>query len=136
MLASNTGRPGCTASLHSNPAFAARRHARSRASMPNGRAGFGPTGINRIGVSFGMSLRINARNPAGKWPNGLRLARTGHFAHLSRRMADLDQKEADRPHGSIYRVAGPLTITRAATTQREIDAMPDPLTIDLSEIDR
>src|SRR5438552_1368241 len=51
-------------------------------------------------------------------------------------MADLDQKEADRPHGSIYRVAGPLTITRAATTQREIDAMPDPLTIDLSEIDR
>src|SRR5436305_12107484 len=51
-------------------------------------------------------------------------------------MADLDQKEADRPHGSIYRVAGPLTITRAATTQREIDAMPDPLTIELSEIDR
>src|SRR5438045_5085247 len=51
-------------------------------------------------------------------------------------MADLDQKEADRPHGSVYRVAGPLTITRAATTQRENDAMPDPLTIDLSEIDR
>src|SRR5881275_1175265 len=51
-------------------------------------------------------------------------------------MADLDQKEADRPHGSIYRVAGPLTINRAATTQREIDAMPDPLTIDLSDIDR
>src|SRR5881275_1381801 len=51
-------------------------------------------------------------------------------------MADLDQKEADRPHGSIYRVAGPLTITRAATTQREIDALPDPVTIDLSEIDR
>jgi phospholipid/cholesterol/gamma-HCH transport system permease protein len=36
----------------------------------------------------------------------------------------------------VYRVAGPLTITRAATTQRELDAMPDPLTIDLSEIDR
>ena len=35
-------------------------------------------------------------------------------------------------HGSIYRVAGALTITRAATTQREIDALPDPLTIDLS----
>lgn len=51
-------------------------------------------------------------------------------------MADLDQKEADQPHGSVYRVAGPLTITRAATTQREIDAMPDPLTIDLSQIDR
>jgi len=36
----------------------------------------------------------------------------------------------------VYRVAGALTITRAATTQREIDAMPDPLTIDLAEIDR
>src|SRR3954453_15321147 len=52
------------------------------------------------------------------------------------RMADLDQKEAGEPHGSVYRVAGALTITRAATTQREIDAMPDPLTIDLSEIER
>jgi phospholipid/cholesterol/gamma-HCH transport system permease protein len=52
------------------------------------------------------------------------------------RMADLDPKEADQPHGHVYRVAGALTITRAATTQREIDAMPDPLTIDLSEINR
>src|SRR5881392_3280154 len=51
-------------------------------------------------------------------------------------MADPDHEEADDPHGSVYRVAGALTITRAATTQREIDAMPDPLTIDLSEIDR
>src|SRR3982750_2252559 len=51
-------------------------------------------------------------------------------------MADLDRQEGDNPHGSVYRVAGALTITRAATTQREIDAMPDPLTIDLSEINR
>jgi phospholipid/cholesterol/gamma-HCH transport system permease protein len=51
-------------------------------------------------------------------------------------MADLDRHEGDEPHGSVYRVAGALTITRAATTQREIDAMPDPLTIDLSEINR
>src|SRR5215213_278934 len=51
-------------------------------------------------------------------------------------MADLDQSASDEPHGSVYRVAGALTITRAATTQREIDAMPDPLTIDLSEIER
>ena len=51
-------------------------------------------------------------------------------------MADLEQQETDHPNGSVYRVAGPLTITRAATTQREIDAMPDPLTIDLSEINR
>src|SRR5437870_57393 len=42
----------------------------------------------------------------------------------------------DEGHGSVYRVAGALTITRAATTQREIDALPDPLTIDLSEINR
>jgi phospholipid/cholesterol/gamma-HCH transport system permease protein len=52
------------------------------------------------------------------------------------RMADLHDAETDRPDGSVYRVAGALTITRAATTQREIDAMPDPLTIDLSEIER
>lgn len=38
--------------------------------------------------------------------------------------------------GSVYRVAGALTITRAATTQRELDALADPLTIDLSEVDR
>jgi phospholipid/cholesterol/gamma-HCH transport system permease protein len=51
-------------------------------------------------------------------------------------MADLDQSASDEPHGSVYRVAGALTITRAATTQREIDALPDPLTIDLSKIER
>ena len=51
-------------------------------------------------------------------------------------MAELDHHEGDHPNGSVYRVAGALTITRAATTQREIDAMPDPLTIDLSEINR
>jgi phospholipid/cholesterol/gamma-HCH transport system permease protein len=51
-------------------------------------------------------------------------------------MADLNEAETDRPQGTVYRVAGPVTITRAATTQREIDALPDPLTIDLSEIDR
>ena len=38
--------------------------------------------------------------------------------------------------GSTYRVAGALTITRAATTQREIDALPDPVTIDLSAVER
>jgi phospholipid/cholesterol/gamma-HCH transport system permease protein len=51
-------------------------------------------------------------------------------------MADLDEAGADEPHGHVYRVAGALTISRAATTQREIDAMPDPLTIDLSQIQR
>ena len=51
-------------------------------------------------------------------------------------MAELDSHEEERPRGSIYRVAGALTITRAATTQREIDALADPLTIDLSDISR
>ena len=52
------------------------------------------------------------------------------------RMVDVDAAETDHPHGTVYRVAGALTITRAATTQREIDGLPDPLTIDLSEIAR
>jgi phospholipid/cholesterol/gamma-HCH transport system permease protein len=52
------------------------------------------------------------------------------------RMAEVTEQERDHRQGSVYRVAGALTITRAATTQREIDALPDPLTIDLSEIER
>lgn len=51
-------------------------------------------------------------------------------------MADLNEHEGNEGHGGVYRVAGALTITRAATTQREIDALPDPVTIDLSEIQR
>ena len=53
------------------------------------------------------------------------------------RMADLDptKSEAEDPHASVYRVAGALTITRAATTQREIDGLPDPLVIDLSNVE-
>ena len=51
-------------------------------------------------------------------------------------MAEVTEQERHQPHGSVYRVAGALTITRAATTQRELDALPDPITIDLSDIDR
>jgi phospholipid/cholesterol/gamma-HCH transport system permease protein len=51
-------------------------------------------------------------------------------------MAEVTEQDTDHRHGSVYRVAGALTITRAATTQREIDALPDPVTIDLSKIDR
>ena len=51
-------------------------------------------------------------------------------------MAEVTEQDEDQRHGSVYRVAGPLTISRAATTQREIDALPNPLTIDLSEINR
>jgi phospholipid/cholesterol/gamma-HCH transport system permease protein len=51
-------------------------------------------------------------------------------------MAEVTEHDDDQRHGSVYRVAGALTITRAATTQREIDGLADPLTIDLSDIDR
>jgi phospholipid/cholesterol/gamma-HCH transport system permease protein len=51
-------------------------------------------------------------------------------------MAEVTDQETDQRHGSVYRVAGAITISRAATTQREIDSLPDPLTIDLSDIDR
>jgi phospholipid/cholesterol/gamma-HCH transport system permease protein len=48
-----------------------------------------------------------------------------------------DKRTADEgAEGATYRPAGALTITRAATTQREIDALADPLTIDLSKVDR
>ncbi|MEO6198973.1 MAG: ABC transporter permease [Sphingomicrobium sp.] len=50
-------------------------------------------------------------------------------------MAAKDQQQGDRK-GSIYNVAGALTITRAATTQREIEALADPVTIDLSKVER
>ncbi len=42
-------------------------------------------------------------------------------------------------HGSdanIYRCVGSITISRAATTQRELEAMRDPLTIDLSGVEK
>src|SRR5437868_10333501 len=51
-------------------------------------------------------------------------------------MAEVTDQDRDQQHGSVYRVAGTINIARAATTQREIDALPDPLTIDLSDIHR
>jgi phospholipid/cholesterol/gamma-HCH transport system permease protein len=56
-------------------------------------------------------------------------------------MAGQDQnpegaRETGDGAGDTYRVAGSLTITRAATTAREIEALDDPLTIDLSEIQK
>jgi len=51
-------------------------------------------------------------------------------------MAEAKPTTDDRSGGAIYRPAGALTITRAATTQREIEALPDPLTIDLSQVER
>jgi len=51
-------------------------------------------------------------------------------------MAEVTDQDSDQGNGSVYRVAGTINIARAATTQREIDALPDPLTIDLSDIKR
>lgn len=42
----------------------------------------------------------------------------------------------DEGEANIYRMSGAMTITRAASTQREIDAAPDPLTIDLTDVDK
>jgi phospholipid/cholesterol/gamma-HCH transport system permease protein len=52
------------------------------------------------------------------------------------KMSDHERASAATRDGAIYRVAGQLTIIRAATTQRELDDLPDPLTIDLSEVGR
>ena len=51
-------------------------------------------------------------------------------------MAEDEPTPAATADPATYRVAGSLTITRAATTQREIDALPDPLTIDLTNVER
>ena len=40
------------------------------------------------------------------------------------------------PGTRAYRCVGSLTISRAASTQREIEALPDPLTIDLSGVEK
>ena len=43
---------------------------------------------------------------------------------------------AEGGDGATYRMAGSITIARAASTAREIAAEPDPLTIDLSQVER
>ncbi len=49
--------------------------------------------------------------------------------------ADVAEREAEGD-GAAYRMAGAITIARAGSTSREIDTLPDPLTIDLSEVSR
>ena len=51
-------------------------------------------------------------------------------------MAQLDPPAADHGDGGTFVATGALTITRAASTQREIDGLPDPLTIDLTGVER
>jgi phospholipid/cholesterol/gamma-HCH transport system permease protein len=47
---------------------------------------------------------------------------------------DRDPPQGADEDGATYRMAGAITIARAATTAREIADEPDPLTIDLSEV--
>jgi len=47
-----------------------------------------------------------------------------------------ESRETGDGAGGVYRVAGSLTITRAATTAREIESLSDPLTIDLSQVEK
>src|SRR5438034_5460844 len=108
MLASSAARPGWTTSEHSNPALVASRHARSRASIPNGRAGLLPIGTKRRGVSVAMAARIKARCGAGKGRTRSSLAQNYHFAHQSAGMAEVTDQETDQRHGSVYRVAGAI----------------------------
>ena len=47
-----------------------------------------------------------------------------------------DPNEGAEGDGATFRMAGAITISRAGTTAREIQAEPDPLTIDLSDVTR
>jgi phospholipid/cholesterol/gamma-HCH transport system permease protein len=52
-------------------------------------------------------------------------------------MATRGYRKGDEQSGDgIYRCVGNLTISRAATTEREIDLMPDGMTIDLSGVEK
>jgi phospholipid/cholesterol/gamma-HCH transport system permease protein len=51
-------------------------------------------------------------------------------------MAAPDQPAEPLDDGNVYRCIGSMTIARAASTAREIEAVPDPLTIDLSGVQR
>jgi phospholipid/cholesterol/gamma-HCH transport system permease protein len=51
-------------------------------------------------------------------------------------MAQLEPSSDQNRDGGTYRATGALTITRVGTTQRELDSLPDPLTIDLSNVQR
>ena len=51
-------------------------------------------------------------------------------------MGDQAEAQDNGPDGNVYSCTGSLTITRAASTQREIDAVDDPLVIDLEGVDK
>ena len=61
------------------------------------------------------------------------------ISRILHRMGDTSSdsgERSDERHGNIYRMSGALTITRAASTQRELDALADPLTIDLAGVEK
>jgi phospholipid/cholesterol/gamma-HCH transport system permease protein len=64
------------------------------------------------------------------------LAGRAEFAQSPARMAAPDHPSETLDHGNIYRCVGSMTIARAASTEREIKAVPDPLIIDLSKVGR
>ena len=45
-------------------------------------------------------------------------------------------KRSNEGDANIYRINGALTITRAASTERELAHIPDPLTIDLAGVEK
>ena len=49
-----------------------------------------------------------------------------------------DQSTTAEPDSdaNVYRCVGSITIARAGSTQRELEAVPDPLTIDLSGVEK
>jgi len=51
-------------------------------------------------------------------------------------MGDQSTTAEPGPEPKAYRCVGSLTIARAGTTQRELEALPDPLTIDLSDVQK
>src|SRR5262245_41156436 len=68
----------------------------------------------------------------GQAPAGPALSSRG----LVRAIRAQSQHPGKTPNGATSRPPGALTITRAAPAQREIDALADPLTIALSQLDR
>ncbi len=60
------------------------------------------------------------------------LAATQDFAQSLE--MERDPPEGAEGDGATYRMSGSITIARAASTAREIEAEPDPLTIDLSDV--
>ena len=56
-----------------------------------------------------------------------------HFAGMGVETSDSGE-HPDGPDANICRISGALTITRAASTERELSSLPDPLTIDLAGV--